>query len=543
MKQGVYASRKRLTRPVLKQIPAILIGLGIGCGQIHAAEAEVGKLAPASTEAAADPASAGDAGGGLTPGSENSFHLGGYVRTWASWNLQNHPEIAHSSAGSLQMLRGSLSLNADATTGPLKWKAIGRADQEVNTSYQRNLEEAIHSNSPGGPGSNLLGQYKQAELREFYVDADPTDRLHVRLGKQQIVWGETDFFHPTDLIQGFDYRWRSFLESDNDELRKPLWLINTKLDVPEANGALQLVLRPGIDRERDIGNSYDLYGGRWAAQPFKGVDFLAPGFLTYDYRHPAGDTHTPTGGVRWTGIAGPVNYAISYLKTYKPDPVVNSAFAPYQKRPTGALGDFFFPKMDVYDVSVSGQIPQLDAVVTGEIAYQRNVAYNVGTNFLNGALPGFGGLIRKDAVLTTLRFDKQLRLMDLLGTNQASFFSLQVFDTWLPGFKRSDDIVEQAGFGAPLREHTTLVTAFIQLNYMNSRLNPGLAVGMDTSNGDAFVIPSISYQFGNHWRLLAEADVFFPKHSKKPGQVETSAHGLADFTHNSQFMVRATYQF
>ncbi|SPC06595.1 DUF1302 family protein [Cupriavidus oxalaticus] len=532
--------------PAMKCIPALLLGLGIGLAPATAMATNADTSQPVSiastiaqASVAAEPGTQADEDSGFI----HSFRFGGYARTWASWNLEDHPEIPQRSAGSLQMLRGSLSLNAEATTGPLKWKAIGRADKEVNTSYQRDLEEANRRNSPGGPGSNLMDQYDQVQLRELYVDMDPTERLHLRLGKQQVVWGETDFFHPTDLIHGFDYRWRSFLESDNDELRKPLWLINAKFDVPEADGSLQLVLRPGIDRERDIGNSYDLYGGRWAAQPYKGVDFLAPGFLNYDRRHPAGDTHNPTGGLRWTGLAGPVNYAISYLKTYKPDPVVNSAFAPYQKTPTGGLGDFIFPKMDVYDVSVSGQIPGLDAVVTGEVAYQRNVAYNVGSNFMNGALPGFGGIIRKDAVLTTLRFDKQLRLMEWLGTNQASFFSLQVFDTWLPGYKSSDDIVEQVGFGARLREHTTLLTSFIQLNYLNSRLNPGLAVGMDLSNGDAFVIPSVSFQIGNHWRLLAEADLFFPKHSRKPGQVESSTHTLGDFARNSQFMLRATYQF
>ncbi|MNU02888.1 hypothetical protein D3C72_2467370 [compost metagenome] len=66
---------------------------------------------------------------------------------------------------------------------------------------------------------------------------------------------------------------------------------------------------------------------------------------------------------------------------------------------------------------------------------------------------------------------------------------------------------------------------------------------MDVSNGDAFVIPSVSFQIGNHWRLLAEANLFFPKHTRKPGQVESSTHTLGDFARNSQFMLRATYQF
>jgi hypothetical protein len=485
-----------------------------------------------------------DASDGSSPGdSEYKFRVGGFVRTWGSFNLQDHPDGNDKGAGTPSMLRGSVELNGDLTTGPLQWHAVGRVDREVLTPYERQLQNEIRANSPGGPGSSLLGQYNQTELREFYVDVDPLERVHLRLGKQQIVWGETDFFHPTDLIQGYDYRWRSFLEGESDELRKPLITANATVKFPEVNGNLQLVLRPGLDRERDIGNSYDLYGGRWAAQPFKGVDFLAPGFLNYDYRHPSGDTHSPTGGVRWTGIVGSVNYAFSYLNTYKPDPVVNSAFAPYGKKPTGALGDFIFPKINVYDASVSGDIPALDATLSAEVAYQSGVAYNIGTNFMGGALPGFDGVLNKNVVVSTLRFDKQLKLQGLLGTNQASFFSVQLFDTWIQHFKRSDDLVEQVGFGAPAQEHTTLLTAFVVLNYMNSRLNPGFAVGANVETGDAFMIPSVNVAVGDHWRLNAEADIFLPHHSKRPGEIETSTHGLADFANNDQFLIRATYQF
>lgn len=483
----------------------------------------------------AAPAEAGDVGNGIK--------LSGYVRTWASFNLQDPPETAANDRGDLSMLRTAVSLNADAKTGPLQWKAIGRVDREYRTRYLQRLENQNKATLPGGPGSDILSLYNQGELREFYVDVNPTDRLQLRIGKQQVVWGETDFFHLTDLMQGFDFRWRSFLERDNDELRKPLIMLNAKLDVPEANGALQVVVRPGVDRDRDIGNTFDLSGGRWALQPNKGVDFLAPGALNYNYRHPNGNTKDVTGGARWTGLAGPVNYSVSYLKTFNPNPVVNSAFVPYKVAPTGALGDFIYPKIDVFGASVSGEVAPLDAVLSSEVAYQRNVPYNVGSNFFGGALPGFGGIKTKDVVVASLRFDKQLRLMQYLGTSQASFFSAQLFDTWIQNFNRADDLVELAGFGAPVKKHTTMLTGYIVLNYKNSTVNPQLAVGADVSNGDAFMIPSVEFKWGNNWRLVAEADLFFPSHQKQPGQIETAAHPLAGFAHNDQLMLRLTYQF
>jgi len=473
---------------------------------------------------------------------DNYINVGGYQRGWAAMNLQDHPETG-GGRGELSMLRGSLQLNVDAGTGPLRWTAVGRADREALTPYQRQLQDINRNGTSGGPGSSLLDQYNRADLREFYVDFDLGEYSHFRIGKQQVVWGETDFFHLTDVLQGFDYRWRSFLERDNDELRKPLLMLNGKFDVPALDGMLQAVIRPGVDRKRDIGNTYDLYGGRWAMQPYKGVDFLAPGMLTTNYDHPAGNANDVTGGVRWTGMAGSLNYSLSYLHTFKPDPVVNSAFAPWGSAPRGQLGDFIYPRMNVFGASVSGDIPGINTVVAAEVAYQKGVAYNVGTNFFGGQLPGFGGIVKKDVIVSSLRLDKQFRLMELLGTSENTFASLQIFDTWIRNYRRGDDMVYVVGFGKQAKEHTTVLTGLITLNYMSSRLNPGLAVGVDLSNGDAFVIPSIEYKLGNHWRFVAEADLFFPKHQRQPGQVEMSTGPLGGFAHNSQFMVRATYQF
>ncbi|WP_321967823.1 DUF1302 family protein [Burkholderia cepacia] len=502
----------------------LIVGIGFGIG-VNAAEQD------------------GERGGwaSLVGLSDNAFSYSGFVRTWASMNLQRHPETS-GGAGTLQMLRASLELSANLKTGPLTWTAVGRSDREILTGYEKRLQDLARHETPGGPGSSLLSQYDQNELREFYVDADVGSRVHLRLGKQQIVWGETDFFHPTDLIQGYDYRWRSFVEPESDELRKPLITASAKLDVPEARGSLQLVLRPGIDRKRDIGNSYDIYGGRWMQEPFKGTDFLASA-TGYDFRHPAGNVNTPTGGLRWTGEAGSVGYSLSYLNTFNPDPVLNPANHPYEKRPSGGMGDWFFPKINIFAASVNSEITAIDAVVTAEVAYQLHKLYNTGTGLPN-LTQGTGPVVKKNVIQSMIRVDKQLRLESLLGTNAPSLLSVQLFDTWIQNLKASDDIVAQVGWSAPAKRHDTIVTAFLTLNYMNSRINPGLAGGVDVSTGDGFVIPSVEFAFGNHWRVRTEADLFFAHNARtNPGQTGQSTYALAGLNHNNQFLARATYQF
>ncbi|WP_145768789.1 DUF1302 family protein [Marinobacter lipolyticus] len=473
----------------------------------------------------------------------SNFRIGGYVRAWTSFNLQNPPETPEDDRWDPSMVRGSLMLDADLKTGPLYWKAIGRADAEYKTDYLERLEDQNQAATPGGPGSDLTDTYNQGELREFYFDYSATDRVRFRVGKQQVVWGETDFFRAMDVVHGFDYRWRSFLEPESDELRKPLILVDTTIDIPEAGGSLQLLLRPGLDRDKDIGNTYDLFGGRWALQPNKGIDFLAPGLLTTNHDHSDGDADDPTGGVRWSGFAGGIGYSIAYLKTFNNDPVVNSAFAPYKEAPEGTLGDFIHPEIDLFGVTLNGYVPSIDSVLSTEIVYTKDAAFNVGTNFFGGALPGFGGIKKKDVLQTMVRLDKNLNLQSLLGTQRPSFFSVQVFDKWIQSYDRDDDIVELVGFGAPIKEHTTLLTAILGLNYKNDSINPMLAVGTDLSNGGGFVIPSVEFVMGDSWRLRAEADLFFHDGQKEPGEIERDTHLFGGFANNNQLLFRLTRQF
>lgn len=487
---------------------------------------------------------------GPAPALAEDFHLSGYLRGWASFNLENPRETPQNDKHDFSMLRAALLLDADATVGPVKLKAIGRLDGEHKTNYLKRLD-----NSPTQAG-NLMSEYNDATLREFYIDVPAGKRVDFRLGKQQVVWGETDFFRAMDVVHGFDYSWRSFLEVENEELRKPLILANMRIQVPEANGSLQAFIRPGWDGGKDIGNTYDLFGGRWANQPNKGVNFFAPSGLPaplparltyYDYRHPAGDKDDVTGGLRWSAKAGGIHYSIAYLKTLNNDPVVNPSAliggTPYKVAPKGLLGDFIYPEIDLVGVTANGYSQTLDAVLSTEIVATRDAAFNTGSNFLGGALPGFASVIRKNTLLTMLRADKQLNLSRLIGTSRPSFFSLQLFNTRVLNFKESDDIVYLAGFGLKRKQDSALLTTILAMNYNNDRINPTIAGGWDVTYGGGFFIPSVEFVFGDAWRLRVEADLFFDQGNKKPGQIENSTSLMGYFANNDQLVFRLTRQF
>jgi len=479
-----------------------------------------------------------------------SFALSGYARGWASMNLEDQPEleaVGKDSKGKLSMLRGSVLLDADAKTGPIKWKAITRLEAEYKTRYLKDLEQLRSTNGTAG-GKSITENYNNFDVREFWAETNLGERTTVKFGRQQLVWGESDFFHAMDLVHGYDLSWRLFFEGENEEWRKPLILLSTKIRVPEANGMLAAYVRPGWDRCDDIGNSYDIAGGRWFFQPYRGFDLTQ--VTTKNCDHKEGDQDDLTGGVRWSGEAFDMSYSIAYLTTFSADPVASSVFNPYKGVPVrGAVFDRIHPKVDVLGVTLSGYSDTLDAVVSAEMAFTKDQPFNVGSGAFNPANPanpgiGLAGVKLKNTLTTMLRFDKNLRLEGLLGTTRPSFSSIQLFNTQVLRFDQDDDLVRLFAYGSKLKEHNTILTAFTVLNYANDQINPGLAVGFDLTNGGGFAIPSVAMTLDDKWVAKVEADIFWDGGRSNKTQFSGEKSQLFGyFSKASQLVFRLTRQF
>ena len=599
---------------------------------------------------------------------DNSLKVGGYVRTWASFNLNDSVETREDDTLEPSMLRGSLKLDFQGRQGIFLFKAVARFDGEYKTEYLRNAESEVHSTNRwveqllyegttlvsldpsatlaslaggggpifdgnrykiSGPSNDIMDPYNDAELREAYIEFDPSERVTLRLGKQQVVWGETDFFRAMDVVHGFDYRWRGFMEPENEELRKPLILANMMVMLPEINGSLQLLFRPGWDEKDQIGNRHATGGGRWSPTPYLGLDFLS--LLKYNYRYKDGDVRTPTGGARWSGVTGPVEYSLNYLKTYNDDFCLNSRTDPKHEIPDGVVGDFVHPFINIYGATATGFVPFLDVVLSTEVAFTPSKPYTTGTgvmgnttpsfyvpaddsdaNYLAGVplsalatdpaaqaiwaatgltvddvvevqgdtiviknrdlnlvdIPGFGGIKRKDTLMMMFRVDKILRfLQPVLNTYAPPFFTVQLFDQWIMNFDRKDQIIVSSPFGARRKEHSSIITGVLMLEYMNQSIKPQLAGGYDITYDGGFFFPSCEFMLGDHWRLRAEADFFFQNSSKDfsptdisgsilnlddPANVvtggiqkdiESDTHMFGFFKRRDQFLLRLTYQF
>lgn len=489
----------------------------------------------------------------------------GYARIGATWNLEDHPEPDGfgkkiGGKGDLSMLRSTLQLQYVNSNLPSflpegsSVTVIGRLFKEKKTSYLDKLDEV-----PTQVG-HLMNNYNsnRESFREAYIDLPISQRFNLRFGKQQVIWGETDLLQALDIINPRDVSWNApGLEPEDEDLRQPLIMANLTMLVPEWDGSLQLLYRPGWDNESQLGTTLDLFGGRFAAQPTKGVNLGM--LLPYNYHHKGGDTDDASYGFRWSGKAGVSNigYSLNYYHSVDSTPVLNvsipGVITPYKgaispKSFTGFIpgggAELILPEFDLYGGTINAYIKPLDIVLRSEIGYTPDKLYNSGSVKAMAS----GTLLEKDTLKFMIGFDKQFAWMDILGTDSASFWTVQIFDSWITDFKKKDALVDGPGSVAPLEEHSVTVVTTLGLSYNDNQVQPSIALVGSPTYGSAAVIPSVNLLFGNHWRLLLNAAFFFPSwldgcSTKPSGQGASCTHGFAAFDNNNQFGARLTYQF
>lgn len=94
----------------------------------------------------------------------------------------------------------------------------------------------------------LSGLKFENRLREVYIDLKVKDApLSFRLGRQQVIWGESDQFRIMDIWNPLDVTWH-FQQESWDNIRVPLWLGKALWDIgqvgPISNTFMEVVYNP-----------------------------------------------------------------------------------------------------------------------------------------------------------------------------------------------------------------------------------------------------------------------------------------------------------
>lgn len=476
----------------------------------------------------------------------------GRLRQYFSWNLDNVPVTKpRNDEWDMAMNRQSFFLQLQGPTGPLSWTFRGRVVHEFMTNYEEELED-LTARVPGNQ-ADFPGEYNQAVIRELYFDYSPIDRLWMRIGRQQVVWGQTDFFHATDVIQGYDLRWRKFLNPSSQEWRKAQIMANFKIRFPKLNGGLQLLVEPGLGRDDWHGNTDPTFGGRWANSASHGFNLASTvqggaANINYEYNNHGihADTDDPHYGLRWKGstflFGTTITYALNYYHGqagFFSDPILITD-------PTAGGLQFILPETDTVGGSASGFIPVLNAIYRVEVAYtpDRPLSTAKPMSVPWSKKPLANQIVKNDAYNFVIGLDKPLRLMDLLGTSNASMLSLQLFDWYIPGINENDKIYRFDGSGF-WDTHNMVATGIFSNPFFNGDVNLTFVGLADLTEGGGMFIPSVEYEYKRHWRFKLEADLAFGGNYTDPkaGFPPDPASLFGALHYDDRLMTRITYQF
>ncbi|MBF0589871.1 MAG: hypothetical protein HQL53_12160 [Magnetococcales bacterium] len=158
--------------------------------------------------------------------------FGGSLRLRAVTTLDHDPPASSGDADwrGLTRLQPELFLEADWRL-PRGWKLHGDAIAAHDFSYEIKGRERYE------PG--VLRQYESDfTLREAWISGSPASWMDLKLGRQIVVWGQSDLLRVVDLLNPLDQRYPGL--TDLEDLRRPLTMSRMDLYFHE-NWSLSLI--------------------------------------------------------------------------------------------------------------------------------------------------------------------------------------------------------------------------------------------------------------------------------------------------------------
>ena len=236
---------------------------------------------------------------------------------------------------------------------------------------------------------NKMGHTQRTEwLRDCYLDYT-SDQLDVRLGKQQVVWGQADGLPFLDRVMPFDLS-RYWLP-DFADIRIPLWMVKVEYS-PVLNSTLQFLFIPDFEASRSA-PANDTFAFK-AVNDFYRVRSIMEangGSMSTSIYRPSSKLKNSRIGLRWRSMLAGIDYTLNYLYGYS-----TSAYT-YSDgyRITGGIiqalgmpkGNYYYSRrhklMQImgfsFNKSITNPGPLEGLTIRGEFAYLHNEPTYYGT--------------------------------------------------------------------------------------------------------------------------------------------------------------------
>ncbi len=401
-----------------------------------------------------------------------------------------------------------------------KYHLVGRFLYEGVYDYGPSVFQDVRE----GDRDNINSFKQSYELWEAYADFT-RGPLFLRIGRQNLAWGETDIFRLLDGINPLDNTFGGIFE-DLDDRRIPLWMVRSSYNLGDLGPVSSLTVESFL-----VPGTVDAHVAPWAP---RGTPYAVPlpSLLAPSLRiiTPDRGWSESRWGVRVQGVvAESLNLAFAHYQTFLDVPTLRSkVIGSPPVLDLNALQTWGeFPEVRITGASMNYWESMTDIVFRSEVAWFWNEPVfipeiNNSTlfgpqlelpdpllDFLAGVLPvdirklglkglplnpRSGSIPRKDILRYMVGFDKQVWIRPLNKTN-TFFLSGQYFGQWVPdydGRMRQEALIYPSLKDYPkVKEFEHVFTAMLNTLYLSGTIQPQIAFACDV-RGAWLVQPSVN---------------------------------------------------
>lgn len=377
-------------------------------------------------------------------------------------------------------------------------------------------------------------------LRDCYADYN-SESLDMRLGKQQVAWGQANGLAVLDRVNPVDLS--EFWLQDFEDLRIPLWMANVKYS-PKVDSNVQFLFIPDFQESRSAPpgapftlrsrSLFDEFKRNWDTNPNPviGIPAFLRSSLEVDTHYPATKFKNSHFGLQWQDIIKSWQYTLNYLYGY--DYLARVYHEGTTNAPAPSVGLKYGRRFKIVQMvggslnhTFTGEGPLKGVTLRGDAAvYISEPTY-------------FGDVTSGDAKGTT-PWNNVFWLMGLDKT---------VFTKWMLSFQFAQYILQHSKPTDPAADGQNwqvmntytygaqdqienIFTFRIATNFMHERLKPQIDFSYSGSN-DGRISPKIVYQLRDNLWFTLGADYFY-------GRQEDT---FGEFTHSKQAYVNVKYTF
>lgn len=351
----------------------------------------------------------------------------------------------------------------------------------------------------------------RGEIWELYTDLE-AGKLWLRLGRQQIVWGEMISTRLMDIINPLDYS-RNFIfdPEEFENIRIPTWMLRARCQLGQAGGWLKDVAVEGFVNPGDvIPNQMADTGAPWNIMP------VFPSFVHIREKDRRGDVEY---GVRMGGMIGGFYLTLNYLYVYSDDFLLD--FASAALRPLAVTMDARYPSADIFGITWNYFIASFNTVATFEGTWVPDQPYQDAGSLLPA-------IDDQGTWNYAVRFDRQTFVFP--RPTSAMMIQVQFQQTIREGDE--DDIL---GAGLSRVDKTDEMVALIFDQYFHYNDYRVTLLGVYDLDGAHYLKPQLRYTYGTHWYFDLYA-AFLGGEENRPGR-------FGALTWGDQVLGRVTYQF